>query len=117
MADKETSETKTVKFEDAHGNEVEVPAGMDGENPISPNNPPEKATGSVSADVYSASGQPFEGTFGDEQDLNQAALGNPGQTDKDNSRDDREVPVGRDTRNLDSAQKKAAAKPKAEDKN
>lgn len=33
----------TVVIEDAQGNEVEVEAGRDGENPVSPENPPEDA--------------------------------------------------------------------------
>jgi hypothetical protein len=33
----------TVVIEDAQGNDIEVEAGRDGENPVSPENPPEKA--------------------------------------------------------------------------
>lgn len=45
-------EQKTVTRTDARGNEVEVPVGADGENPVSPNNPPLKATGFMSEDAY-----------------------------------------------------------------
>ena len=34
---------ETVTVEDAQGNEIEVEAGRDGENPVSPDNPPEAA--------------------------------------------------------------------------
>lgn len=34
---------KTVTLQDAYGNDVEVPVGSDGKNPVSPNNPPAKA--------------------------------------------------------------------------
>lgn len=37
------AEQKTVTVKDAFGNDVEVPVGADGENPVSPNNPPTKA--------------------------------------------------------------------------
>lgn len=39
----EAAQEQTVTVTDLHGDEVEVPAGMDGENPVSPNNPPLKA--------------------------------------------------------------------------
>jgi hypothetical protein len=36
-------ETKTVTRQDQYGNDIEVPVGRDGENPVSPNNPAFKA--------------------------------------------------------------------------
>lgn len=93
QAAEERTAGKTTEVEDAHGNMVEVPVGLDGENPVSPNNPPAKASGHVSEGVYSAGSQPFEGTYGDKQDLGQAALGNPGQSDENNVREG-EVPLG-----------------------
>lgn len=41
--EKQQDEPKTVTRVDAFGNEIEVPVGADGENPVSPNNPPAKA--------------------------------------------------------------------------
>ena len=35
--------TKMVILTDAEGNQVKVPAGMDGKTPVSPNNPPAKS--------------------------------------------------------------------------
>lgn len=49
--EKKTTVTRT----DAEGNEIEVEVGADGENPVSPNNPPLKATGYISEDAYKAS--------------------------------------------------------------
>jgi hypothetical protein len=37
------NEQKTVTVNDPEGNDVEVPVGLDGKNPVSPNNPPAKA--------------------------------------------------------------------------
>lgn len=42
-ADAADNGEKTIKVEDARGNEVAVPVGADGENPVSPQNPPRKA--------------------------------------------------------------------------
>lgn len=39
----ETPEVKMVTVTDATGEEYEVPAGADGEHPVSPDNPPAKA--------------------------------------------------------------------------
>lgn len=44
----------TVTREDAYGNEVEVEVGADGENPVSPNNPPAKAVMFMSEDAYAS---------------------------------------------------------------
>lgn len=37
------TESQTTTVEDLNGNEHEVPVGLDGENPVSPNNPHPKA--------------------------------------------------------------------------
>lgn len=51
MADEQkTEETKTVTVEDLNGTEFEVPVGLDGENPVSPNNPPLKAVAEADRD-------------------------------------------------------------------
>lgn len=38
-----TTEPAMVTVTDLTGNEIKVPAGLDGKNPVSPNNPPVKA--------------------------------------------------------------------------
>lgn len=45
---------KTVTVEDRNGDKFEVPAGLDGKNPVSPNNP---APGAVAMDLKQAKKQ------------------------------------------------------------
>jgi hypothetical protein len=53
MAEKKNTEPKTVTLQDAQGNDVEVPVGLDGQSPVSPNNPHPKAT-NYQSESYSA---------------------------------------------------------------
>lgn len=41
----EATEVATVTVQDVEGNDMEVEVGVDGVNPVSPNNPPAKAEG------------------------------------------------------------------------
>lgn len=53
------SDTKnTVTVTDKYGNEVEVEVGIDGKNPVSPNNPPAKAIHYINEDAYDRSDAP-----------------------------------------------------------
>lgn len=48
-----TKNTTTVT--DQFGNELEVEVGLDGKNPVSPNNPPAKAAQYINEDAYDRS--------------------------------------------------------------
>lgn len=77
------SHTTTVT--DASGNEFEVPTGADGENPVTPDNPPAKAIAGApdtSTTAYQDSASPDAETIQEKQELHaKIAEENTGTTD------------------------------------